>query len=449
MTQESKELRPGISVPSDFLLSKAHAKTKPTCSPTVEPDENGDLLLAYPQLLKGKSLMIRAMNHLEDVANFGTVVVEIDGIQSETHAGCDIVSRDIQLKVARAIDTISQPLDGMWGLLDNAAFGCFFPNCNQKNTEEMALKIKSVLASDCHRSVTIGIAVFPTLEYAKDQILENARKALDHAKFFGPDSMVCFDAISLNISGDNLYDAGYYQSAIDEFNTALLFEVQDANLHNSLGVCYGVTGEFRKALKQFASAIDLDPNEPLARYNAALVHLILGEREEAKRHLHKADQGAHNLPEVALQLGKLYLEDNDLEKSRSYLEAAENLEPSSSLASALLGECFTALGLTKDAIASYKKALRLNANDAVSLSGLGWLYHQMGKNAEIAKSFCRHSTEIAPQNGLYRHRLGIILYKEGRYKGAKQAFESAIELGYDKSTSYLEKVESRLLDKAS
>ena len=449
MTQESKELRPGISVPRDFLLSKAHAKAKQTCSPTVEPDENGDLLLAYPQLLKGKSLMIRAMNHLEDVAEFGAVVVEIDGIQSEAHAGCDIVSRDIQLKVAKAIDTVSQPSDGMWGLLDNAAFGCFFPNCNQINTEELALKIKSVIASDCHRTVTIGVAVFPTLEYTKDQILENARKALDHAKFFGPDSMVCFDAISLNISGDNLYDAGYYQSAIDEFNTALLFRIQDANLHNSLGVCYGVTGEFRKALDQFASAIDLDPDEPLAHYNAALVHLILGEREEAARHLLKADQGPHNLPEVALQLGKLYLEDNDLEKSRRYLETAENLEPSSPLASALLGECFTALGLTKDAIASYKKALRLNANDAVSLSGLGWLYHQMDKNAEIARSFCRHSTEIAPQNGLYRHRLGTILYREGRYNEAKQALQSAIELGYDKSTSILEKVESRLLDKAS
>ena len=449
MTQESKDLRPGISVSRDFLLSKTHAKAKPTCSPIVEPDENGDLLSAYPQLLKGKSLMIRAMNHLEEVTNFGAVVVEIDGIQSEAHAGCDIVSRDIQLKVARTIDTISQTSGGMWGVLDNAAFGCFFPECNQKSTEELAIKIKSVLALDCHRTVTIGIAVFPTLKYAKDQVLDNARKALDHAKFFGPDSMVCFDAISLNISGDKLYDAGYYQSAIDEFNTALLFKVKDANLHNSLGVCYGVTGEFKEALDQFACAIDLDPKEPLAHYNAALVHLILGERDKAASHLFKADQGPHNLPEVALQLGKLYLEDNDLDKSRSYLETAENLDPSSPFVSALLGECFTALGLTKNAIASYKKALRLNANDAVSLSGLGWLYHQMDKNAEIAKSFCRHSTEIAPQNGLYRHRLGIILYKEGRYKEAKQAFQSAIELGYDESTSFLEKVDSRLLDKAS
>ena len=53
MTQESKELSPGMSVSRDFLLSKAHAKAKPTCSPTIEPDENGDLLSADPQLVNG------------------------------------------------------------------------------------------------------------------------------------------------------------------------------------------------------------------------------------------------------------------------------------------------------------------------------------------------------------------------------------------------------------
>lgn len=449
MAQDSKELKPGMSVSRNFLLSKAHAETKPTCSPTVETGESGGLLSTYPHLLKGKSLMIRAMSRLDDVSLFGTAVVEIDGIQSEAHPACEIVTRDIQLKVAQSIDAIIQPVDGLWGLLDNATFGCFFPGCNPLETEELTRNIKRLLAADCHRTVTIGIAVFPTLEYKKDQILDNAGKALDHAKFFGTDSLVCFDAVSLNISGDRLYDAGNYNRAINEFNTALSLEIKDANLHNSLGVCYGVTGEFRKALDQFTTAIDLDSNETLAHYNAALVHLILGEKDHATTHLLEADKRPHKLHEVALQLGKLYLEKNELDKSRSYLEKAANLQPESASVNSLLGECFAALGLTEEAIVAYKKALRLNANDAISLSGLGWLYSKMDKNADIAKSFCQHSTEIAPQNGLYRHRLGIIFYKEGRFKEAKQEFQAAAEMGYDPSSSYLEKVDNRLLDKVS
>ncbi len=449
MTQDSKDLRLDLPAARNFIISKAHTVTKPTCNPTIEPDENGGLLSTYPHLLKGKSLMIRSMSRLEEVSVFGTAMVQIDGIQSEPNSVCGAVSRDIQLKVAQAIEAACQSVDGLWGLSDNAAFGCFFPGCNQTETVDLAGRIKSILAAGCHHTVTIGIAAFPTLGYKKDQILENAGKALEHAKFFGSDSLVCFDAISLNISGDRLYDDGDFQGAINEFNTALLIDAKDANLHNSLGVCYGVTGEFTKALDQFAAAIALDSNEALSHYNAALVHLLLGERDKAMAHLLKADRSPHQLHEVALQLGRLHLEDKALDKSRDYLEKAAALPPQSSAVYALLGECFAGLGLTGDAVTAYKKSLRLNANDAASLSGLGWLYDTMDKNADIAKTFCRHSTEIAPQNGLYRYRLGRLYYKESRFEKAKLEFQAAVDLGYDAASVDLENVENRLLDKAS
>lgn len=449
MTQDSKDLRLGIPAARDFILSKAHTVTKPTCSPIVEPDESGGLLSTYPHLLTGKSLRIRSMNRLEDVPVFGTAMVQIDGIQSEPNSICGAVSRAIQLKVAHAIEATCQAVDGLWGLSDNTAFGCFFPGCNQAETLDLAGGIKKILAQDCHHTLTIGIAAFPTLEYRKDQILDNAGKALEHAKFFGPDSLVCFDAISLNISGDRLYDNGDFQGAIDEFVTALLIDAKDANLHNSLGVCYGVTGEFTQALDQFTAAITLDPNEALSHYNAALVHLLLGQRDKAMTHLLKADKSPHQLHEVALQLGRLHLEDKALDKSRVYLEKAAALPPQSGVVYSLLGECLAALGLPEEAVTAYKKALRQNANDAASLSGLGWLYVTMNKNADIAKSFCRHSTEIAPRNGLYRYRLGRIYYKEGRFKKAREAFQAAVNLGYDAASAELENVENRLMDKAS
>jgi Flp pilus assembly protein TadD len=449
MTQDPKELAPGMSVARDFIISKAHAAGKPTCSPAVEADENDGLISTYPHLLKGKSLTIRAMSLMEEVSVFGTAVIEIDGTQSETNSDCGTVSRDLQLKVAQAIETTCQSVDGLWGLVGNTAFGCFFPGCNQVETMEVANKIKKLLAAGCLNTVTIGIAVFPTLEYKKDRILDNAGKALEHAKFFGSDSLVCFDAISLNISGDKLYDSGDYQGAIDEFNTALLIDAKDANLHNSLGVCYGVTGEFSKALDHFSVAITLDSKEALSHYNAALVHLLLGERDKATTHLLEADKSPHRLHEVALQLGKLYLEDDQHDKCKAYLKKAAAWQPQSGAVYSLLGDCFAALGQSEDAVAAYKKSLRLNANDAASLSGLGWLYNTMEKNADIAKSFCQHSTDIAPQNGLYRYRLGRIYHKDGRFQEAKQEFQTAVDLGYEPASIYLEKVENRLIDKAS
>jgi Flp pilus assembly protein TadD len=304
------------------------------------------------------------------------------------------------------------------------------------------------VAADAGPSVTIGLAFFPTLDYPKDKILDNARKALEHAKFFGPDSLVSFDAISLNISGDRLYDEGAYQKAIDEYKTALKLDPANANLHNSLGVCYGVTGEFVSALAQFKEAMALDAEEALAHYNASLVHLLLDERDKARAHLLEVDNRPHNLFEVRLQLGKLYLEDGQPEKSRIYLEKAAAMQPQSSAVHALIGECYAALDRGDEAVAAYKKSLRLNANDAASLSGLGWLYHVMGKNTDIATLFCQHSTAIAPRNGLFHHRLGCLFLKEDRLSEARDEFQKAVALGCD-SAAQLAEVQSRLLDKAS
>ena len=95
------------------------------------------------------------------------------------------------------------------------------------------------------------------------------------------------------------------------------------------------------------------------------------------------------------------------------------------------------------AVAAFRKAIRLNPNDAESLSALGWHMHQMGENPEITTAFCEHSVEIDPDNGLYRHRLGR-LYADGRrMEDALLQFQKATTLGHD-STEAVQDLESKL-----
>jgi Flp pilus assembly protein TadD len=449
MTQKPNQLDPDTTETRNFLLSKARSEvvSRPAC--VVEPDKDAKALeLAYPSLLSGKSLVVRAMSSLEDVSEFAAAVIQIDACRLADGTNDSEPEPDIRTTVAHTIERVCQAVNGLWGLLDSTAFGCFLPGGNPTSTRAWAEEIKKSVADAAGPSVTIGLAFFPTLDYPKDKILDNARKALEHAKFFGPDSLISFDAISLNISGDRLYDEGEYQKAIDEYKTALKLEPANANLHNSLGVCYGVTGEFVSALTQFKEAMALDAEEALAHYNAGLVHLLLDERDKARAHLLEVDNRPHNLFEVRLQLGKLYLEDDQPGKGLLYLEKAAAMQPQSSAVHALIGECYAALDRRDEAVAAYKKSLRLNANDAASLSGLGWLYHVMAKNADIAKLFCRHSTAIAPRNALFHHRLGCLYLKEDRLSEARDEFQKAVDLGYD-STAQLAEVQSRLLDKAS
>ncbi len=449
MTHKPNRLSPDATETRNFLLSKARSEAVPQPACAVGPDKNAKALeLAYPYLLSGKSLMVRAMSSLEDVSEFAAAVVQIDAGRLADGPVDAEPEPDIRTTVARTIERACRPVSGLWGLLDSSAFGCFLPGGNPTSTLAWAEEIKKSEAAEDGPSVTIGLAFFPTLDYPKDKILDNARKALEHAKFFGPDSLISFDAISLNISGDRLYDEGEYQKAINEYKTALKLDPANANLHNSLGVCYGVTGEFVSALMQFKEAMALDAEEALAHYNAGLVHLLLDERDKARAHLLEVDNRPHNLFEVRLQLGKIYLEDDQPEKGLIYLEKAAAMQPQSSAVHALIGECCAALDRRDEAVAAYKQSLRLNANDAASLSGLGWLYHVMGKNADIAKLFCRHSTAIAPRNALFHHRLGCLCLKEDRLSEARDEFQKAVDLGHD-SAAQLAEVQSRLLDKAS
>ena len=47
-------------------------------------------------------------------------------------------------------------------------------------------------------------------------------------------------------------------------------------------------------------------------------------------------------------------------------------------------------------------AIKANGNDAYSLSALGGLFADQGRNMEIAMVFCEQSVELAPESGTLR-----------------------------------------------
>jgi tetratricopeptide (TPR) repeat protein len=320
----------------------------------------------------------------------------------------------------------------MWGRIDKGMLGCFFSSTNQTSSLEFAEKIKETLAESTNETISIGIASYPTLNFTKGQIINNAGKALDHASFFGPNSIVSFDAVSLNISGDNLYQDGDIHGAIAEFKTALLLDPSDVNIRNSLGVCYGILSDYRKALKEFKAALKLDPNEVMALYNTGLVKMLTGKNAEALKYFLDADRNKEeDIFEVTFQIGRLYLDMGKPDKAKKFIERAVELNPESWSTLHALGECCTALNMTDKAIAAYKKAIRRSPNDAESLSALGCLFDQLGENPEITTIFCQQSIDIAPENGLYRYRLGSLYLKRNQLGEALIEFQKAHDLGYD------------------
>lgn len=383
----------------------------------------------------------QALEHVAAHSVFSVLAVELDNA-AEVEA-----ANPKEPAAAPWLEILCRKESCIWGGLGQGSWALFVPAKGPVESQELARRIRGRATAENH-SVTIGIAVFPTLDFPREEILVNACKALEHARFFGPDSQALFDAISLNISADQHYDAGDLPGAEAEFRQALRLDPNDANLHNSMGVCHAVRGDYDRAVESFETALRLKNEDPLAAYNIAMVHRMSGRIDAALESFRIAERGQEALFESKLQIGRIHLERNAAAKARRYLEAASKLRPDFGPVHTHLGECYDALELEDAARSAYKKALRANADDAVALSGLGWIYHNGGENNEIATLFCRQSVEIAPGNGLFRYRLAMRYLAEDRLQEARHQFEKAALLGHDIG-NYLEIVRNRLMEKAS
>ena len=429
---DNKRLRaPGTS--RHFLLSRADTRSLGEQPPATASEIEAAITDRFPSLKAGKAFIEAAADQAGSADRFAAMALRCDRSGERSDANARDWSPSDWLTVAESLESFDCRDNRAWGLVRHDTFGVCCPGEQAQTMLERARDLQRRLGRRLRKSVTVGVADYPCLSYSAEQIWENTLKALDHAAFFGPGSAVVFDAVSLNISGDRHYDRGEFDLAISEFERALQLDAANVNVYNSLGVCFGVLGKLSKAKAAFRSAIELDPGEYMAVYNLGQVNLLEGDRHLALEHFKKADSMQAGVFEIVFQTGKLYLEKGILEKSRAYLEQAATLNPDGSQVYRYLGECHSALGNSAEAVDAYQKAVRVNPSDATSLSALGCLLDERGDNPEIAMMFCRESVDLAPENALFRHRLGTLYLKHDRLQKALKEFRKAELLGRDSS----------------
>jgi len=377
-----------------------------------------DLLVIYPELLGAEALIGAAAHCVGACSRFAVLAICLDPPTAKTDGACTTA-------LATALESLCRPCKGIWGWMESGLFGCWLPEADQPTCQVAAEAVAAALAA-AGATATIGMALYPTLDFAREGIWANARKALDHAAFFGADSRVFFDAVSLNISGDRLFEAGDLDGAVAEFQKALELDPAETNVLNSLGVCWSHLGQPEKALACFEKVRQIDPAEAMAWYNIGLVKVMGGQDKAlALADFEQADRLAADVFEIKLQIGTLCLGAKDLARARAFLESAVALKPASALAQRLLGQCLEQSGLALEAVAALRKAVKANPNDAEALSLLGALLGELGENAEIALAFCRHSVELAPEVAEFRHRLARLYEKIGQMQQAVLEMERA------------------------
>lgn len=448
MTQEYSELYHIRKSTRHFLYSKAEAEDPEKKRTYISANIQKSILSFYPDLLTGHSFLHRAAQQLSSSKMFVCTVFQIDddtGSDPERTKSDPVTAHKM---AAKLIDDLCKQHNGSWGLVNSGLFGAFFEGKNGSQCLKLIQKFQKTMKKQADITVSAGIAEYPMLNYKPAEMLSSALKALDHASFLGPSSAAIFDAVSLNISGDQLFDKGDIDGSIDEFQRALKLDPSNINVHNSLGVCYGLIGDYEKAKSEFRAAINLNSNEVMPWYNLGFTHMLVGNRNKALDLFLKANILNQDVFEVAFQTGRLLIEMEQPESGRKYLEHATRLDPGSGAAFRYLGECYTSIGNIAEAIVAYKTAIKQNPSDAASLSAMGCLFDEQGENLEISVMFCQESVKLSPENGLFRYRLGQLYFKQNRLDDALKEFKKADLLGQDAS-EYIAKIQKRREVKAS
>ena len=422
MKDDAKGSCPNRAVTSEFLR-----KTTDSGAPAPAGSESP----SHPPIQTDSAFAEKAATTVAGLSAFFAMAIGIDNTTDPESDATRASQRALRDHAARVIETFCEEHNGIWGLVEADLFVCVLPHLPPTDTNVLAEAVRDGVAKKQIGTVSIGTAVFPQGAFQKDEIIDNALKALDHAAFFGPGAVAAFDAVSLNISGDKHYQAGDISRAIEEFQRALALDPTDYNIQNSLGVCYGVLGAYEKALKIFEAARALAPDDTMAIYNAGLTHVCMGDRDRALALFLQAAETQGAPYEVGLQAGRIYLDMKQPAQAHPFLERATAHQPESGIAHRYLGECLTALDRIEPAVAAYKKAVRFNPHDAEALSAMGCLFDRMGENPEISTLFCRQSIELAPGNGLFRQRFGDLLLKQNRLEEALEQFLAADERGID------------------
>ena len=397
----------------------------------------------FPDLKSGTAFVESTLSILEKHLNFSALAIRLKIKAQDLQADEPSAPETARVEAAKAIDAVSQSQESYWGVLDDMTFCLFLPGREVSHCEHIAQRIHKALGQVPATEAIVGIAIYPTINFNRNQIMANACKAIDHAAFFGPGSAVLFDAVTLNISGDQLYKKGDIVNAIKEFKTGLMLDPSNVNLHNSLGVCYAVMGEYDIAVESFETAHWLDSTDVMAPYNLGLLQLIENNPKKALTFFLEAQALDDTVYEVNFQLGRTFFDEGDLEKALHYLTRAVDLNAQSGAAHRYLGKCHEAQNGIDAAIEAYRRAIKENPNDAESLSALGHLFSGKEKDLEIARVFCEQSVQLSPANGLYRLRLGKLYFKCNHLTEALQEFQEAERLGQEVAGE-VEAVESAL-----
>lgn len=298
--------------------------------------------------------------------------------------------------------------------------------------------------------VSVGVSRFPCLKFTKTDIIRNCRKALMHASFYDAGSIVAFDHLSLNVSGDYSFDEGDFRHAVREYSLGLQLYPGEKNLLNSLGVALMEMNRVHAAIESFCLVLAQEPDNHMALVNLGYAHLRQGNDLQALEYFEKALAVHYHLSmagtDIYRQLARLYCRMVRYQEALAVLDRWRQAQDDDGklLLYRLSGQAYAGTGETLKAMQSLQSALRLHPHDVESMSMLGLLYVEQGEGEEAGFLLLEKALSLDENDCESWYRYARALLFAGREKEALAAVGRSLRLSRIHATAMV--LQARILD---
>jgi len=164
------------------------------------------------------------------------------------------------------------------------------------------------------------------------------------------------------------YTENLFEEALSAFHQCLKLDPKNVKAEDNLGLTHQALGHSDEALAAFRSAIawqsQLLKKNSGPFINLGTLFLEQNQLEEAVPYLSEAVEISPDEPRAHEQLSKAYSRKNDLEKAQSELEKAVSLSPDTAALHFMLGQIYRKRGMNEKAKVELERGAALKASGA-------------------------------------------------------------------------------------
>jgi len=176
-----------------------------------------------------------------------------------------------------------------------------------------------------------------------------------------------------------LYNEGQYDEALDVLREGLALYPNAVELHIGVGYAYHAREEFAWARRSFEEALVLDPEHEDALAGLGETLLKFGQQAAAlKSFRHTLELGYEDDIELMLQIGRALFREGLIDESQEYFEIAARQSPDSAEAVSCIGYAQHRLGDDDAAIATLRRALKIDEDHTEARIYLGNIFYDRG-----------------------------------------------------------------------